>query len=203
MTRFTGRTKIQTGRISSIMLLRSSPNWVSLPLLLSPNRSLKRRKTRQKSKKLRSLSLLLALNLLDPGEETPTVDLVLKVEEVATLVEEPLPLGSTEGVTPLPLPLPSIPVGGRLGHFAQNWANITDDNWVLSMVRKGYVIPFRERPVLCQDPLFFQQHVSQQLEKLVTNLLLKGAVEKIQRECPGFYAQIFLVPKKNGKLQLI
>ena len=62
---------------------------------------------------------------------------------------------------------------------------------------------FRERPVLYQDPLFFQQPLSQQLEEEVANLLRKGAVEEIIPECPGFYSRIFLVPKKNGKLRLI
>ena len=122
---------------------------------------------------------------------------------MAPLIEEPLPLGSTEGIYPLPLPLPNIPVGGRLGHFAQNWANITGDKWVLSVVRRGYKIPFRETPVLYRDPLFFQQPLSQQLEEEVANLLFKGAVEEIIPECPGFYSRIFLVPKKNRKLRLI
>ena len=48
------------------------------------------------------------------------------------------PLENTEIQPPLPLPLPNIPVGGRLAHFAQNWAEITDDEWVLSLIRKGY-----------------------------------------------------------------
>ena len=122
---------------------------------------------------------------------------------MAPLIEEHLPLGSTEGIVPLPLPLPNIPVGGRLGHFAQNWANISGNKWVLSVVRRGYKIPFRETPVLYRDPLFFQQPHSQQLEEEVANLLLKGAVEEIIPECPGFYSRIFLVPKKNGKLWLI
>ena len=56
--------------------------------------------------------------------------------------EEPPPLGNAEVLTPLPLPLPNIPVGGRLARFAQNWAEITDDKLVLSLVRKGYRIPF-------------------------------------------------------------
>ena len=90
-----------------------------------------------------------------------------------------------------------------MGHFAQNWANITDDKWVLSLVRNGYIIPFRERPVLYQDPFLFQQPLSQQLEEKVAILLLKGAVEEIKPECPGFYHQIFLVSKKNEKLLLI
>ena len=118
-------------------------------------------------------------------------------------VEEPLPLRNTEVQSPLPLPLPNIPVGGRLAHFAQNWAEITDDEWVLSLVRKGYRIPFQERPILSPDPIFFRQPLSQQLEEEVASLLSKGAVEEIIPECPGYYSRIFLVPKKNGKLRLI
>ena len=117
--------------------------------------------------------------------------------------EEPPPLRNTEVPTPLPLPLPNIPVGGRLAHFAQNWAEITDDKWVLSLVRKGYRIPFLERPNLSPNPIFFQQPLSQHLEEEVASLLSKGAVEEIIPECPGYYSRIFPVPKKNGKLRLI
>ena len=122
---------------------------------------------------------------------------------VALPVEEPPSLENTEGLTPLPLPLPNIPLGGRLAHFAQNWAEITDDKWVLSVVRKGYRIPFLKHPILSPDPVFFQQPLSQQLEEEVASLLSKGAVEEINLECPGYYSRIFLVPKKNGKLRLI
>ena len=90
-----------------------------------------------------------------------------------------------------------------MAHFAQNWANITGDEWVLSLIRKGYRIPFKERPILSPDPVFFQQPLSQQLEEEVSSLLSKGAVEKIIPECPGYYSRIFLIPKKNGKLRRI
>ena len=120
---------------------------------------------------------------------------------MAPPVEEPPPLRNTEVQSPLPMPLPNIPVGGRLAHFVQNWAKITE--WVLSLVRKGYRIPFLERPILSPDPVFFQQPLSQQLEEEVASLLSKGAVEEIIPECHGYYSRIFLVPKKNGKLRLI
>ena len=70
-------------------------------------------------------------------------------------------------------------MGGRFVHFAQNWAKITDDEWVLSLIRKGYRIPFQERPILSPDPVFFQQPLSEQLEEEVASLLSKGAVEEI------------------------
>ena len=131
-------------------------------------------------------------------EDHPLVDLVQEVEVLAPPVEEPPPLENTEIQSPLPLPLPNILAGGRLAHFAQNWANITDDEWVLSLIRKSYRIPFKERPILSPDPVFFQQPLSQQLEEEVASLLSKGAVEEIIPECPGHYSRIFLVPKKNG-----
>ena len=117
-------------------------------------------------------------------------------------MEEPLPLRNTEVQSPLPLPLPNIPVGGRLAHFARNWAEITDDEWVFSLIRKGYRILFQERLILSPDPIFFRQPLSQQLEEEVASRLSKGAVEEIILECPGYYSRIFLVPKKNGKLRL-
>ena len=122
---------------------------------------------------------------------------------MAPPIEKPPPARNTEVQAPLPLPLPNILVGGRLAHFAQNWAKITDDKWVLSVIRNGYRIAFLERPILLPDPVFFQQPLSQHLEEEVASLLSKGAVEEIIPECPGHYSRIFLVPKKNGKLRLI
>ena len=123
--------------------------------------------------------------------------------ERSPLVEgPPLPVDS-ENLPPLPLPQPQIPVGGRLAHFALNWQNITNDQWVLSLIKDSYQIPFKDQPPLSREPIFFQQSQRRELEEEVTSLLQKGAVEEIQPETPGFYSRIFLVPKKNGKLRLI
>ena len=104
---------------------------------------------------------------------------------------------------PLSLPRKDLPVGGRLAHFKNRWGEITEDSWVLSVVRKGYKIPFICKPPLSPTPIFLQQTESLSLVEEVNKLLLKGAVEKIEPEGPGFYSRIFLVPKKNGKLRLI
>ena len=90
-----------------------------------------------------------------------------------------------------------------MAHFAQNWQKVTNNKWVLSLVKTGYRIPFIERPPLSVDPIFFQQSLSPQLEEEVASLLQKGAVEEIHPLSPGFYSRIFLVPKKNGKVRLI
>ena len=136
--------------------------------------------------------------LLDPLKvEHLTGDLVPEVEVVAPPREEPPPLRNTEVQTPLPLPLPNIPVGGRLVHFAQNWAEITDDKWVLSLVRKGYRISFLERPILSPNPIFFQQPLSQHLEEEVASLLSKGAVEEIIRNVPDITPEFSSFPRRT------
>ena len=50
------------------------------------------------------------------------------------LVEGPLTVQDNEVPPPLPHPQPMIPVGGRLAHF---WQNITSNQWVLSIVKRG------------------------------------------------------------------
>ena len=90
-----------------------------------------------------------------------------------------------------------------MAHFQKRWEDITEDSWVLSVIRKGYKIPFIRKPFLSPTPVFLRQTESPALEEEVKELILKGAVEKINPEDPGFYSQIFLVPKKNGKLRLI
>ena len=83
------------------------------------------------------------------------------------------------------------------------WRTITNDQWVLSIVRQGYRIPFQRKPPLSPTPIFFQQSPRPELEEEVIKLIQKGAVERINPEVPGYHSRIFLVPKKNGKLRLI
>ena len=117
--------------------------------------------------------------------------------------EVPPTIPINETLSPLPRPGRDLPVGGRLAHFQKRWEDITEDSWVLSVIRKGYKIPFIRKPFLSPTPVLLRQTESPALEEEVKELLLKGAVEKINLEDPGFYSRIFLVPKKNGKLQLI
>ena len=95
-------------------------------------------------------------------------------------------------------------MGGRLAHFAEKWEEITDNKWVLSIVRNGFRIPFIKIPPLSSVPIRMSQSSSPFLREEIENLLNKRAVERVQnRETPGFYSWIFLVPKKNGKFRLI
>ena len=96
---------------------------------------------------------------------------------------------------PLPvLPRPDIPVGGRLAHFVEQWEELTNNKWVLSIARKGFKIPFKPVPPLLIVPINLSQSSSLLLREEI-------AVERVQN--PGshsFYSWLFLVHKKNGKL---
>ena len=41
---------------------------------------------------------------------------------------------------------PEIPVGGGLRFFFQNWKKITDDQWVLSVIKASYKLEFIQKP---------------------------------------------------------
>ena len=89
-------------------------------LLLPRNLSLKSGK--KKSKSQETPKRISPFRHLDPLKaEHLTGDLVPEVEVVAPPKEGPPPQRSTEIQAPLSLPLPNIPVGGRLAHFAQIW----------------------------------------------------------------------------------
>ena len=82
-----------------------------------------------------------------------------------------------------------------MAHFVEKWEEITDNKWVLSIVRHGFRIPFSKIPPLSSVPIRMSQSSSPE------NLLNKRAVERVQNPgTPGFYSRIFLVPKKERKV---
>ena len=94
------------------------------------------------------------------------------------------------------------PVGGRLQHFASNWSLIGADPWVLAVLSSGYYLPLeRDVPLTSSPPPglgYSPGHplFAETLRQLET-LLVKGAVEPVADDSPGFYSRLFLVPKKS------
>ena len=107
-------------------------------------------------------------------------------------------------VQPFPLPVlprPDIPVGGRLAHFVEQWEELTNNKWVLSIVRNRFKIPFKSVPPLSVVLINLSQSSSLLLQEEIVELLRKRAVERVQNPgTPSFYSQLFLVPKTNGRL---
>ena len=112
-----------------------------------------------------------------------------------------LPQNSEVQPFPLPvLPRPDIPVGVRLAHFVEQWEELTDNKWVLSIVRNRFKIPFKSVPPLigCSNK---SESIFPLLREEIAELLKKRAVERVRNPgTPCFYSRLFLVPKKNGKL---
>ena len=103
-----------------------------------------------------------------------------------------------------PLPKTSVPVGGRLTKFSDQWSQITSDTWVLRTVSEGYKIEFTGRPRLSTVPRWTQiprtEARKQALEDGLQKLLQKQAVRLVDPppNDPGFYSTLFLVEKKSG-----
>lgn len=97
-----------------------------------------------------------------------------------------------------------IPVGGRLSLFIKEWEKITDDKWVLSVIREGYKLEFQNFPpntgikqtcVNAKDIIILNQEVEKLLEKEAIEIVPPAEIHQ------GFYSTFFLVPKKTGDLR--
>ena len=101
------------------------------------------------------------------------------------------------------LPFPSIPVGGRLSQFSTQWEKRTSDPWVLSIIRGGLELQFKQLPPLSESHIPFSvssdPHKRLRLSEEVSVLLQKAAIEQVPTSSlgPGFYSRLFLVSKKK------
>ncbi|XP_065177287.1 uncharacterized protein LOC135807202 [Sycon ciliatum] len=100
---------------------------------------------------------------------------------------------------PLVPPLPQIPVAGRLRHFVQAWSAITSDPWVLDAVR-GLKLDLVADPAQRTEPreLSLEEDRALAVRLEVDELMLKGAVTRVQECAHQFVSQIFTIPKKDS-----
>ena len=98
------------------------------------------------------------------------------------------------------------PVGCRLQAFLPAWAAITDDNFVLSVIRNGFVIGLTEslpggalRAPTRSGRLLFRAGFA--LER--ASLLKKRAIERVSDQPRLCLSPVFLVSKRSGKSRMI
>ena len=102
------------------------------------------------------------------------------------------------------IPLPEVPVGGRLRYFLSEWSQITSDPFVLNMIT-GMEIDLWELPKQTHlpSPLRFNQEETAATDKLIQELLVKNAICTCERETGDFVSTIFLRRKPNGSYRMI
>ena len=95
-------------------------------------------------------------------------------------------------------------VGGRLQPFWQTWALLGANPRVVSILKDGYILPFKIRPPLVRDPLIVSGYANPTrnlyLEGALQALRQKEAVEMVRvRTSLAFFNRLFIVPKPNQK----
>ena len=108
-------------------------------------------------------------------------------------------LSSANIVTNVPTVAINPPIGARLHQFWEKWEALGSSPKVVTALREGYTLPFRFRLNLTRSPNVNPQRQSHLLEVLC-QLVNKNAVELVANQnSPGFYNQLFLVPKPNNR----
>ena len=107
-------------------------------------------------------------------------------------------------VTNAPCVAKNPPVGGRLQLFWQVWLSLGSNPRVVSILREGYQLPFKERPPLARFPVIVSGSLNpsrnKNLSEALHSLGQKQTIEKVSVQSSlGFYNRLFLVPKPNGK----
>ena len=80
----------------------------------------------------------------------------------------------------------------------EQWEELTDSKWVLSIVRNGFKIPFKSVPPLSVVPINLSQSSSPLLREEIAGLLKKRAVERVRNPgTPGFFYSRRLANKRS------
>ena len=95
-------------------------------------------------------------------------------------------------------------VGGCLSPHWRQWQAIGAETWVVTVLRDGYRVPFKDSPPpLARTPVSFPTYRAgspraQALRQEVEAMLAKGALEIARDPGPSFYSRLFLVEKATG-----
>ncbi len=112
-----------------------------------------------------------------------------------------------ESRTVLPPLLQNAPFGGRISLALRSWSQLTEDKWVLDIVKNGHLIEFMEMSRfigLTKTPLK-KRKMANILWKEVHSLMAKDAIEYVspEHQNEGFYSRFFLVKNKPDGLRPI
>ena len=149
-----------------------------------------------------SNKLSAATPLLPPRQEATAVGHARAKSLFTTTRAEPATQGAAvkvqASVRTDQVPTP-IRVGVCLSLHWRQWQAVGANQWLVSVLRDGYRIPFRHQlppPLFPTYPLDSPKALA--LRQEVETMLSKGALERVSDPGPGFYSRLFLVEKASG-----
>ena len=94
--------------------------------------------------------------------------------------------------------------GGNIKNCFEKWANITQDQFALNIVKFGLTMEFAEVPA-CQfvPPLNFSPVETEIIDAEISKLLSKGVIVNTNRKPNDFVSRIFARTKKDGDYRII
>ena len=94
--------------------------------------------------------------------------------------------------------------GGNITNCSEKWANITQDQFVLNIVKFGLTMEFAEVP-MCQvvPPLNLSPVETEIIDAEISKLLSKGVIVNTTREPNDYVSRIFTRTKIDGNYRII
>ena len=79
---------------------------------------------------------------------------------------------------------------------------ITDDPWLIKILKEGYKLEFDQLPPLSSVPTIDSTPKNPNkfaaMQDLIESMLEKAVIEEVQDNSPGFYSRFFIVPKRDS-----
>ena len=95
-------------------------------------------------------------------------------------------------------------VAGKIKYYYNNWKNITNDRFILDIVKYGLKIDFKSKPQLVNVPKI--PHNAKEISIInleINKLLKKGVITKCQKEEDNFISTVFTREKKDSTFRTI
>ena len=98
----------------------------------------------------------------------------------------------------------NIPSAARLPYFINHWRQVTNNSWILRVVKEGYKLQFDPDPPPPRPFVHTSYSPSSKIIRcLLSDYLSKGAILVVDVRPDQYVSRIFEVPKKTGDHRLI
>lgn len=105
----------------------------------------------------------------------------------------------------LPTSNPPQSLAGNLSRYVQNWSTITNNNFLLRILREGYKIQFLPNPTFPKSVISSPACPVKRkaLSDQIKEYLLIGAISKVPPNDKQILSRVFTVKKANGRNRMI